>query len=383
MPRHVALLIETSNDYARGLLYGIRAYIREHGSWSLYLGEHGRGDRPPTWLAKWKGDGIIARIENRAIAKAVVASGLPVVDVSAARIVPEIPFIETYDTAIAKLAAEHLFERGFRHFAYCGDPRFNWSKWRGEEFTKIVRAAGHICHVYQTAREPKGRDAVWDRDERSIAKWIAKLPRPVGIMACYDIRGRQVLDACRRLNVHVPDEVAVIGVDDDELLCELADPPLSSVAPDTHRTGYAAAQMLDAMMSGRKAGRNVTLIEPIGVVARRSTDVLAIEDRDVSAAVRFIRQHACEGIGVEDVLSGTTLSRRVLESRFRKLIGRTPHEEISRVQLDRVKELLRETDLPLARIAQRCGFKHSEYLSAVFRKKLGVTTSAYRAGARK
>src|SRR5438105_4918251 len=123
-PHRVALLIETSNDYARGLLYGIRAYLREHGSWSLYLGEHGRGDRPPTWLAKWKGDGIIARIENRAIAQAVVASGLPVVDLSAARIVPEIPYVETRDISIAKLAAEHLVERGFANFGYCGDPRF-------------------------------------------------------------------------------------------------------------------------------------------------------------------------------------------------------------------------------------------------------------------
>src|SRR3954447_13908646 len=163
--------------------------------------------------------------------------------------------------------------------------------------------------------------------EDEIGQWLLTLPRPVGVMGAYDIRARHVLDACRRVGLPVPDQVAVVGVDNDEFLCSLTDPPLSSVAPDTRRTGYEAAALLDRLMSGRERRRGQAIfVEPLGVVTRRSTDVLAVGDGDISAAVQFIREHACEGIAVKDVLAEVPLSRRVLEDRFRKLLGRTPHE---------------------------------------------------------
>jgi LacI family transcriptional regulator len=380
MSRHrktVALLVETSNDYARGLLHGVVSYVREHRPWSTYLAEHGRGDAPPTWLSQWRGDGIIARIENPRIAKAVRACGLPTVDLSAANLIPSVPFVETDDAAIARLGFEHLAERGFKHFAYCGDDRYNWSKWREEEFRRLVSQTGRECHVLSSAVGHRAGDG-WGDQMARLAVWIRRLPKPVGIMACFDIVGRQVLEACREVEAAVPDEVAVVGVDNDELLCELADPPLSSVAPDTQRTGYIAAELLDKLMSGKHVPPKGHLIEPLGVIVRESSDVLAIEDGDVSQAVRYIRAHACQGINVQDVLAGVPLSRRVLEARFKRLIGRTPHEEIDRVQLNRVKELLRETDLPLAEIARRAGYEHVEYLSVVFKKKVGVPPSEYR-----
>jgi LacI family transcriptional regulator len=377
----VALLVETSNDYARGLLHGVVTYVREHRPWSTYLAEHGRGDAPPTWLSTWRGDGIIARIENPRIAKAVRAAALPTVDLSAANLIPSIPFVETDDAAIARTAFEHLVERGFKHFAYCGDDKYNWSKWRQNAFVQCAQQSGRECRVLSSAVGHRASDGWGDQMER-LAGWLRELPKPVGIMACFDIVGRQVLEACRLIDVAVPDEAAVVGVDDDELLCELADPPLSSVSPDTQRTGYVAAELLDKLMSGKKVPPRGHLIEPLGVIVRESSDVLAIEDADVSQAVRFIRAHACEGINVQDVLGGgsaqVALSRRVLESRFKKLIGRTPHEEIDRVRLNRVKELLRETDLPLAEIARRAGYEHVEYLSVVFKKKVGVPPSEYR-----
>jgi LacI family transcriptional regulator len=373
----VALLIETSNAYARGLLRGIRAYIREHRSWSIYLGEHRRGEPAPHWLQRWHGDGIIARIENAAIAEAVVASGIPAVDVSAARHVPNLLYVETDDAAIARLAADHLLGRGFRHFAYCGDPAFNWSNWREEHFQQRITQAGFDCHLYQPSWN-RGGTAPWDREREDLAGWIRTLPRPVGVMACYDIRGREVLDVCRQLGISVPDEVALIGVDNDELICDLADPPLSSVIPDTQRTGYEAARLLDLLMAGQSELPLAHLIPPLGIAVRSSTDVLATDDADVSAAVRFIRAHASEGIKVEDVLRAVPLSRRVLESRFEKLLGRTPHEEITRVQVERVKELLAETDLSLAAVAHRAGYKHVEYMSVVFKRETGLPPSEYR-----
>ena len=372
----VALLIETSNSYARGLLRGIVSYIREHGPWSLYLSEHNRGDKPPRWLAHWKGQGIIARVENAAIADALRQVSAPIVDVSAARLIPSLPWFETDDGAIAHLAADHLLERGFRYFAYAGDARFNWSKWRSEHFQNCIRAAGHRCFTY---RPTKGFTLDDEGQVDDLARWIRDLPKPVGVMACYDLRGQQVLDACRRIGVAVPDEAAVIGVDNDDLLCELSHPPLTSVIPNTHRTGYEAARLLDEMISGKKVRGETHLIPPLGIATRQSTDVLAIEDRNVARAVHFIRQHACDGIKVTDVLKAVPHSRTLLEGRFKKLLGRTPHEEILRVRLNRVKQLLVETDMALEQIAERSGFPHVEYLSVAFRREEGMPPSRFRA----
>ncbi|MEK6233857.1 MAG: helix-turn-helix domain-containing protein, partial [Planctomycetales bacterium] len=196
--------------------------------------------------------------------------------------------------------------------------------------------------------------------------------------ACYDIKAQQLLDVCRELDLGVPEQVAVLGVDNDRLLCDLADPPLSSVICNTHRTGQAAASLLDRMMSGEQVAPEAFLIEPVGVETRQSTDVLAIDDEHVAAAVRFIREHAWTGINVGDVLRRVPLSRRVLENRFRKILGRTPHEEITRLRIERVKELLTRTELPLSVIAARAGFQHDEYLSVAFKKQVGIPPSKYR-----
>ncbi|MBC7365206.1 MAG: DNA-binding transcriptional regulator [Undibacterium sp.] len=378
--RQVALLIETSNAYARGLLQGVVHYIREHQPWSFHLMEQGRGDDPPAWLEGWKGDGIIARIETPRIAAAVMKTGLPAVDLSAARLVPALPWVETDDAEIARLAAEHLLERGFRNFAFCGEARFNWSVWREQHFAERVRAAGHECHFYRPKDEGAAGSAAAQVAE--IGRWLQTLPKPVGIMACYDNRGQQVLDACRSAGFAVPDEVAVIGVDNDELLCELASPPLSSVMPNAHRTGYVAAARLDRLMAGKKVTPMAELIPPLGVASRHSTDAFALEDRAIVQAVRMIREHACEGINVGDVLKVVPLSRRVLEQRFQKQLGRTPREEILQVRLARVKQLLGETKLALYQIAERTGFEHVEYLSVVFKRETGLTPSVWRAEAR-
>lgn len=370
----VALLIETSNAYARGLLAGIVRYARElHPPWSIRLVEQGRGDPPPAWLRGWTGDGIVARIETQTIARVVTATGLPVVDVSAARHVPGVPWVETDDAAIARIAVDHLLERGFRHFGFCGEPGFNWSHWRREAFVQMIEAAGYDCDVFESkasSRKSHERDA--------MARWIARLPKPVGVMACYDIKAQQFLDACRDAGVAVPDEVAVIGVDNDELLCELSMPPLSSVEPDSRRAGYEAARLLDQLLAGHKVPDEPVLIPPLGVTTRQSTDVLAIDDREIAQAIRFIREHACDGIAVADVLRVVPLSRRAFEKRFQERLGRTPHQEILRLKIVRAEQLLTETDLSLAAIAERTGFRHAEYLSVAFKRATSQTPGQFR-----
>ena len=245
-PPKVALLVETSNAYARGLLSGIEDFIRAHGPWNVYLSEHRRGDVPPAWLNDWDGDGVLARVESREIARALQKHRLPVVDLSSHGFLPDSPVVTTDNEAIARLAYEHFRERGFRRVAFCGDVRFAWSRGRGETFMRLATEAGLACFGYQAGPDEPDSDAETD----AIAKWLGGLTLPVAVFACYDYRGQQVLDACRRAELSVPEQVAVLGVDNDEILCQLSPPPLSSVIPNPHRSGWAAAELLAQMMGG-------------------------------------------------------------------------------------------------------------------------------------
>ena len=372
----VALLIEQSNAYARGLLEGINAYAQQHENWSICLPEQVRGASPPSWLENWKGDGIIARIESVAMADAIRRKQSPVIDVSAARLVEEIPWVETNDQEIANLAAEHLIEKGFRHFAFCGDEAFNWSTWRSEHFSERMDASNFKCNVFRQARS--NPEQSWMDERIALAKWVQDLPKPIGIMCCFDIKAQQLLDICREQSIAVPEEVAVIGVDNDRLLCDLSTPSLTSVIPDTHQTGYVAAQLLDQIMLGQRIAPVAHLIKPLGVEARQSTDILAIKDHDIAAAVRLIRENACAGITVTEILKRIPISRRMLESRFKKIVGRSPHQEICRIKIAQVKRLLIETDQSIREIAWKTGFEHAEYLSVAFKRTVGVTPKDFR-----
>ena len=373
MRHRVALLIETSNAYARGLLRGIYSFAREQGSWATFLPEHSRGELPAQSLNRWRGDGIIARIENQQIADMVARLKLPVVDVSATGALPNVPWVETHDESIAQLAIDHFRQRGFRHFAFCGDDRFAWSRYRREGMQRLLENSSQTCHVFGS---PVARSL--NDDEQELTEWILKLPKPVGILSCYDLRGRQLIEICQRNQIAVPEQVAVLGVDNDELVCNLSEIPLSSVIPNASGAGYLAAKLLSQMLAGETVDATAHLLKPMGIVTRQSTDSLAIDDAVVIQAMQFIREHACSGIKVEDLLRTTKLTRRVLESRFKKYLGHSPHDAIQNVRLRRAEELLIETDLPLAIVADRSGFLHTEYFSVVFKRWKGVSPSQYR-----
>ncbi len=377
-PKHlprVALLVETSNAYARGLLSGVEDYIRCHGPWSVYLAEHGRGDLPPPWLKGWDGDGIIARIENPLIATALKSARQPVVDLSSRRLLPRAPSVTTDNEAIALMAVQHFGERGFHHVAFCGDARFSWSTERGEHFQRLARDRQLSCQWYQPQ---SAVDTAGDAETERIATWLLTLPRPVAIFACYDARGQQVLDSCRRAGLSVPEEVAVLGVDNDELLCALSPPPLSSIIPNAQRAGWSGAAILHRQMRGEQVPPTQLRVEPLGVATRQSSDTLAVDDPQIARALRFIREHACDGIGVGEVLQACPMGRRSLEQRMRAIINRSPHEEIFRVRMNVAKELLSATKLKISEVAERCGFVNMEYLSGAFRRATGHSPSEYR-----
>ncbi|GAA0398821.1 XylR family transcriptional regulator [Acrocarpospora corrugata] len=371
--RHVALLVETSNAYARGLLVGIKKYLVTHPGWSIYLGEHSRHETDLSWLDGWRGDGVLARIENEETARHVRRLGLPAVDLSAAYLAPELPCVETDDDVIARLAVQHFVVRGLRTLAYCGDARFGWSVKRGARF------AAHAAQHGLTALEFRMEHSRTLAGERlAMADWLLGLPSPVGVLACYDIAGQELLEACKIANLAVPDSVAVLGVDNDELICNLTSPPLSSIQPDSTRTGFLAASLLDEMMSGQAPDPQLYLIEPLRIVTRQSSDILAVGDPLVAQALQLIRDRADEGVPVAAVQRHVGLSRRSLDYRFIQVLGRTVHEEINRVRMERLADLLIQTDWPLPQIAERLHFSHAEYMGVAFKKFTGKSPGEYR-----
>lgn len=371
--RHVALLVETSNAYARGLLVGVKKYVEEHPHWSLYLAEHSRHETDFSWLEGWHGDGVLARIENEETARFIRLLGLPTVDLSAARLVPELPGVETDDGTIARWAVGHFAERGLRNFAFCGDERFAWSVTRSGWFADHVRQRGATPHEFRM--RPSGMRAA---ERERLAAWLTDLPKPVGVLACYDIAGQEVLEACKIAGLAVPDAVAVIGVDNDELIGNLTTPPLSSIEPNTTATGYLAAQLLDLMMRGLSLEPGLRLIEPTRIAARQSSDIVAVDDPLVSEALRFIRARSDQNLAVSAVLRHVGLSRRALDLRFAATLGRTVHGEIIRVRMGHVAELLSSTDWTLPQIAERLNFSHSEYMGVAFKKHTGQSPGQYR-----
>lgn len=376
--RHVALLIESSGSYGRGILQGIARYNREHEGWSTYYRPSGP-ERPfPDWIAQWKGDGMIVRIENKAMADLVKKTGVPVVNLRGTVKGLSFPFLAVDNEQVAKIAATHLQERGLRSFGFCGRPAgMNPSlDERREFFEKIIKEAGFECDVYD-AVDPD-QHAGWEAEQAKMVKWIKSLPKPVGVMACNDERGLQVLDACRRCGAAVPDEVGVIGVDNDLPMCELAIPPLTSVDVNAEGIGYEAAALLDRMMAGKKPPAKPTMLPPRGVITRRSTDLIASEDEEVSRAVRFIREHACNRLQVSDVLTHMGMSRASLQQRMKQIVGRTIHQEIQRVRLNRAKDLLAMSNLTIKQVARESGFASVQYMTRVFRGATNETPARYR-----
>lgn len=365
--------METSVVYGREILKGISRYLGTHERWSVFLDERELDAPAPDWLLDWSGNGVICRSTTPALAKGLKGRRLPVVDLNDRHGDLGLPRIASDMEAIGRLAADCLRERGFTNVAYCGFEGEAWCEAR----LAGVRERVAPCGVFRTPW--KGlREHAWQEERDQIGAWLSDLPKPLGVVTCNDVRGHHVLDACRTLGLAVPEEVAVVGVDNAETFCSLCDPPLSSVVPDAERIGYEAAALLARLMKGRPAPATTVLIPPRGVVTRQSTDSVAIADPLVARLARYIRENALHPISVDDVLAHSKVSRSTLERRFRAALGRSPHEEIQRTRLKRVKTLLRETDWPLARIAEDAGFDHPEYMMVQFKRETGLTPSQWR-----
>ena len=379
VPR-VALLIETTGVVGRDILCGIARYARESGPWALRHEPRSQQFTEgwvPTWLETWEGNGILGRIETDAMVDAVKHAKVPAVDLLGVRHDLPFPLVTPDNHAIGRLGAEHLLERGFRLFCFIGWEHERWSDARCQAFREKVRERGCDCAVLNLPTF-KTLPERWDSFIDELVTWIRERPKPLGLMLCYDNVGPPVTQACREAGVAVPEEVAIIGVDNEEVICGICDPPLSSICPNHEEVGYQGAALLDRMMTGGAPPTKPIVVPPRTVVVRQSSSVSAIEDPVVSAALSMIREHACNGLQVRDVAEKVPVSRSVLQRRFQSVLGRSVHNEIVRVQLRKAQELLKETDLSVRTIAEKAGFKHPEYMAAVFKHRVGVTPVAYR-----
>jgi LacI family transcriptional regulator len=375
---HVAVCVDKSGGYGRGVLRGIADYVEVHGPWSLYIDPQSSGIYGEDWLGEWRGDGILAYVESPSLAQRIAAKRIPTVELFGHRSDLALPQVGNDDEAIGRMAAEHLLERRFQRFAFSGYPGEPWSQRRFEGFAQLVQARNFPCEFLSCARHPATLDQ-WEQSQQELIQWLDRLAKPCGLMACSDRHAQRILDACRRAAIHVPEEIAVIGVDNDEETCRLSNPPLTSVMDNPRQIGLLAAQMLDDLMHQKKSVRPspALLVPPLGVITRRSTEVTAVEDPLVARAMRHIRDHASNSLTTNDLLVEFHVTRSVLYRSFQKSLGRPPHEEILRARVDRVKLLLHQTQLTLPQIAEMTGFDHPEYLSVVFKRETGLTPGQF------
>lgn len=375
--RRVAVLLHAALGYSEGVLRGIVEYASDHPDWvTLWQ------DPEPGLLDKvraWRPDGIIANLFAKPLAAAVLDLGVPVVSVSGNLHTEGVPRVSVCDEDVAAMAVDHLWSLGFRSFA-CLSTRTRWyHKTRDATFAQIIADRGVACSTFTgwyATRESLAR--VSSDPYPDLRGWLRGLPKPVALFGVQDAIALAAIEAAHECGIRVPDDMAVLGADNSQVLCMLANPRLSSVVLPLEEIGRQACGMLAEAMEGQSLHGRTVLLPPVRVAQRGSTDVVAVADEKVAMAMRYIRHHAHQPLSVGDLLSHVGISRRVLEQRFRRHLDCTPMQAIHRAQIHLAARLLVETDLPMSQIAQRAGFTHAMHLSTLFRAKTGTTPSAYR-----
>lgn len=371
----VVLLLESSRGAGRALLRGFANYARHHGPWAFNWEPGGLNEIWPR-LSRLNAQGVFLR-DGKHIRK-VLALDIPTVVVGHRKEdFPDVAHVVTDSESAGRLAAEHLLGCGFKYFAFCGPHRIRWSAARRESFHRHLKQFGRKVYFFNAPAE--GHKTSWKTEHAIMGRWLKSLPKPVGVMACNDDVAHHLVEACKTARLHVPDQVGIIGVDNDELVCELSSPTISSVAINFERAGYESARLLDGWMRRGHLSRPARIMAAATrVVPRLSTDILAVEDAQLLKALRFIRDHARENISVANVVRAAGLSRRALENRFRLQLGRSILREIRRIRVDLIAQMLMETDLPVADIAWALGYGNVQHIARYFRREKNLSLVAFR-----
>jgi LacI family transcriptional regulator len=372
--KRIVLLVETSRAFGRGLIMGIARYSKINGPWSFYKEPLDLKSSIPH-LTSWKPDGIIMR--DSLITKELLKLKIPTILAIHNSSYPKgLPVIKTDSQAIAKLASGHLIEKGLKNLAFFGYENYDWVKERKFYFSNFNTEAGYDTHIYIPRK--KIRKNEWENEQQEVCNWVNNLPKPVGIFSCNDDHGQHILEVCKLINLRVPEDVAVIGVDNDPMICDISDPPLTSIALNVDSAGYEAAKLINDMIDKKKISGKQIMVSPSHVVQRQSTDILAVNDVYVSKALQYIKKNAKNKILIRDVVNTTGISKRTLERRFRKTIHRTIYNEIQSVRVELISKLLIETDLPIYQITSSFNFTDAEHISRYFKREKGVGLREFR-----
>ncbi|ARN56421.1 XylR family transcriptional regulator [Sedimentisphaera salicampi] len=372
--KKVILFIDTSHAYARGLLEGIANYSGLFGPWMFYtsLGQKGQTHRK---LKQWNADGIIIReTHDQEILEKLLSLQLPtIIAPHSQRQISGLPNIIGDGLGAGKIAAEYLLDRGFRKFAFCGMSNSYWSDDRFKGFEHVIKQSGLDVQNFTLKNE------FTEKSEKKITEWLLSLPKPNGMLACNDEKAHYIVELCNNAGINVPDEIAVLGIDNDQLVCSLTKPALSSVAINQKKAGFEAAKLLDRLMSGEYPEKQTIIASAVRVITRGSTDVIAVDDADVSKAVKYIRENAQNPIQVTDVLENASfIGRRALEKKFRKHLNRTIYEEIKKVRIKYISDMLLDSNFSVYQIAIKFGYSSPAHIARYFRQATGVNPEDFR-----
>ncbi|TWT81617.1 Xylose operon regulatory protein [Planctomycetes bacterium CA13] len=387
-PKQILLLVETSRVFGRGIIQGISRYAKERANWLFSFEDRGLLEELPPWLKNWQGDGVIVRSPTRNYATAISQMKCPVVELLGDG-KQRSAEVRVDERMTAEMAVNHLVQQGFEHLAFYSFAGSWWSDARRDAFESITKSRGLSSCIFPGAFE--GDDSAyppWKQAyEESLVRWLDHLPKPVGIWAVADSQAIRVLEACRKLKLHVPADVGILGTSNEDIVCSMLSPSLSSVGLNAQEVGYKAASLLNAKMkrSGKpKASRKQidepVMITPSGVVIRKSTDRIAVIDPELDQAVKLIEQQALNGLTVEALANELMVSRSTLERRFRAFFKCSPAQEIDRIRIERSKALLRDTAWPISIVGQKTGFGSPENFVRFFRRIVGKTPRQYRNG---
>lgn len=373
----VAVLVEFDDTWGRNVVEAIARFSSLSG-WQLLLAPRDaqRRLRIPDG---WEGDGAIAMLRDESLVDHLKETRLPTVNVSG-------QFLEegwagqvaTDDTWRARLAFDHFSSRRLVHFAYYGPPNSRYSDGRGEAFQRFVSEQGFPCEMLEFQESPRGSYSYGDRQE--LAERLRSLPKPTGILAADPYPARQLIECCLACGIDIPGDVLVLSGDEDELLCNLVQPPITSIELASHRIGWEACEMLVRMHASGETPIEAQLVKPLRVRPRRSTDHTEMGDPLLESVLDYIKQNAANPIRIQDLARFAAISRRTLELRFRDALGRSPAEEIRRVRLEQARQMLLNTSLSVSSIAAACGLSSGPYLTHAFRKAYGVVPSDLRIG---
>ena len=373
----IAILVDTATGWGRRTIRGILDYSLEHGPWDIWV--RAKGQEESFGLpANEHFDGVIARIATKELQAELQRSQLPVVNISSIELANQVFPRVTMDIDISSdLAIGHFKHRALKNCAYIWAEHGDNDGKHIAAFEKAAARGGMSCHVFPCTESPSNTN-LRDVSQQRLVAWLQHLPKPIGIYTRNSSVGRDAIAACRKAQLQVPHDVAILGADYDDLLSDASHPALSGILNPAQQVGYQAASILHQQMRGESICKDTTLIAPKTVVERLSTETLAINDPQTRQALEYLQAHACEHITVDDILKKVPLARRALERRFKRLLGRSPAKEICRIRIQRARKLLTETNLPMQDIAEACGYTSYTYLGNVFKKETGISPGRYR-----